>query len=685
MAPHPDPEQLALVRERVRSARTREPEPLAEVDPVAQVVVDVPLAHLDRTFDYAVPASMGDTARPGVRVRVRFAGQQADGWVVDRVGRSQTSRPLARVSRVVSPDPALAPDVLALARAVAARYAGTLVDVLRAAVPPRHARTETAVLAESGAAAAVTMPPDAGPWEAYGADPAALGDPGRRTAWSALPGEDWAVALAHLAAATAGSGRGVVLVVPDARDVRRLDAALRAAVGRGRHVVLTADLAPAARYRAFLRARHGRVRIVVGTRAAAFAPVPDLGLLVLWDDGDDSLVDPRAPYWHAREVLSLRSQQTGCALLVGSYARSVDVARSVRTGWLTSLVARRPVVRRAAPRVRPAGGDASSDAELARDPAARSARLPHTAFEVARAALEHGPVLVQVPRRGYLPALSCSRCRRRARCLACTGPLSLGSGDGPPSCRWCGRIAAGWTCEHCAGHGLRAAATGSRRTAEELGRAFRGVPVVTSGREPGGRGVLDSVPARPALVVATPGAEPVAVGGYAAALFLDGRVLLEREDLRAAEEAARRWFSAAALVRPAGEGGTVVLVAEADLGAVQALVRWDPVGFADRELDDRVSAGLPPAARAAELVGAAEDVAAFLAHCRLPANARVFGPVPWTGSRRTDASEQARALITVPPAAGADLAAELHAATAIRSARKEGGPVTARVDPVPLQ
>jgi primosomal protein N' (replication factor Y) len=691
--PRTPSEQLALLQERVRRARTKAPEGLAELDPVAQVVVDVPLPHLDRTFDYAVPASMADAAQPGVRVRVRFAGRLVDGWVVARARESTSERTLARLQRVVSSDLALTPEILALARAVADRYAGTLPDVLRSAVPPRHAATEAAFLASAPTVLEpVPAPTGDGGWSAYAGGDALLaqlrapaGAPAVRAAWTALPGQNWAGELAHLAATSAAAGRSAVLVAPNARDVHRLDAALTAALGKGRHVVLTADLSPARRYRAFLKGRHGRVPIVVGTRAAVFAPVPDLGLLVLWDDGDDSLAEPRAPYWHAREVLSLRAQHSGAALVIGSVARSVDVARSVRTGWLTDVVAPRAAVRGAAPLVRALGGDAASEVELSRDAAARTARLPHEAFTVARDALTRGPVLVQVPRRGYLPGLACQRCREPARCSYCAGPLQLLDAGAVPVCRWCARAALDWRCPNCAGDRLRASSTGSRRTADELGRAFRGVTVVTSGRDPDGAGVRDTVGPAPALVVATPGAEPVAEGGYAAALLLDGRVLLDRPDVRAGEEAVRRWLSAASLVRPAGEGGVVVLLADAALGPAQAVLRWDPEGYADRELDVRIAAGLPPAARVAELVGAGADVAALLDLTRLPASARVLGPVPLAQRRTGEDPERVRALVTVPPGDGASLAAELRAAAGVRSARKDGGPVTVRIDPAVLE
>ena len=110
--------------------------------PVARVAVDISLAHLDRPFDYLVPASMDETAVPGCRVRVRFAGQLVDGYLLDRAETSEHQGRLARLERVISPEPVLTPEIFDLARAVADRYAGTLADVLRLAIPPRHATAE---------------------------------------------------------------------------------------------------------------------------------------------------------------------------------------------------------------------------------------------------------------------------------------------------------------------------------------------------------------------------------------------------------------------------------------------------------------------------------------------------------------------------------------------------------------
>jgi primosomal protein N' (replication factor Y) len=94
-----------------------------------------------------------------------------------------------------------------------------------------------------------------------------------------------------------------------------------------------------------------------------FAPVADLGLVVLWDEGDDLHSEPRAPYPHARDVLLLRAHRCGAAALFGGYARTAEAAQLIATGWAKPLAADRQSVRASAPVVRTAG----DDAELARD------------------------------------------------------------------------------------------------------------------------------------------------------------------------------------------------------------------------------------------------------------------------------------------------------------------------------
>ncbi len=684
-------EQLELLRSSVRSSargrRPKPPAPLAEVDPVASVVLQVPLAHLDHAFDFAVPEALAERAVPGARCVVRFSGQQVEGFVVARTATSDHPGTLAPLLRVPSGEVVLTPEVLAACRAVADRDAGTLADVLRLAVPARHATTEKKA---SPSAEDPPVRPVPGPWTDYAGGTAFLdrvaagGAP--RAVWTALPdagSEDgWPRAVAVAALTAAAAGRGALVVVPDHRDVERVCRALGAAGGAAAAatvVRLTADLGPATRYAAFLRVARGAARIVVGTRAAAFAPVRDLGLVVCWDDGDDLHAEPRAPYPHSRDVLRLRADLSGAAALLGSPSRSVEAQLLVEQGWARPVEGTRATVREHGPRVLVSGDD-----DL-RDPAARTARIPSIALRTAREALATGPVLVQVPRSGYVPSTACQECRSPARCGTCHGPLQLTGSTAAARCGWCARTAAGWQCPACGSSRMRTVTVGVRRTAEEIGRALAGVPVRTSST---GSGVLARVGPEPAVVLATPGAEPVAQDGYAAAVLLDTWVLLARADLRAGEEALRRWLVAVGLVRPASAGGRVVVVGDASLAPIQALVRSDPAGYAARELAERTGLGLPPAGVLAQVVGHPGGVAAFAAALRLPEGVELLGPAPLETDPRDDrdagteaAGGRQRLLVRAGPEVEPALVRALAQARGVLSAAKEPHPPRVSVRP----
>ncbi|MFJ9364702.1 primosomal protein N' [Nocardia sp. NPDC101769] len=832
--------------------------------PIARVLPLLEPAHLDRDFDYLVPPEMDELAQPGVRVRVRFSGRLVDGYLLERLEKSDHTGKLVRLERVVSGERVLTPEILALVTAVAARYAGTRADVLRLAIPPRHAKVESegveeaekpertskksppaadpvvadgdsahpdvpqvrtaaahpsdagisivpgiaddaaaqpvprgvestgesalaiaeggsdigdaahgggadtapvqvgdvsatdevtpaadrhsvsmpaaadsgAVAAESSTGAAVAQPDlvvGAGDHSTASVAAVPVGESGRqpvtaasstlaaefpawgryvhghsflgalaegrgpRAGWQALPGEDWAGRLAELAAVTVRGGRSAVIMVPDQRDLDRVLGECVALVGESA-VGLAAGLGPSARYRRWLSVLRGQARVVVGTRSAVFSPVKDLGLIAIWDDGDDTFAEPRAPYPHAREVAMLRAHETGAAFVAGGFSRTAEVQAIVESGWAHDLLADRAVVRQAMPRIT-APGD--TDAALERDPIAQAIRIPAVAFTEARKAIKAGgPVLVQVPRRGYIPALACVKCRAPARCRHCNGPLALpdsapasrgalrsgreGVAEAQsPACRWCGITEAAFRCGACGSRALRAVVIGASRTAEELGRAFPGVPV----RGSGGSAILNTVPEGPQVVVSTIGAEPRVPGGYAVAMLLDGWALLGRADLRAAEDALRRWMSAAALVRP---GGRVIVMADAGIPTVQALVRWDPVWHAGFELEQRTEVRFPPAVRFAAIDGTSDSIAELLGEAKLPDGVEVLGPVPLPpGARKPFSSgdspaEVERMILRADRATGSALSRALAAAQAVRSTHRSDAPLRVQIDPIDI-
>ncbi|ROQ41027.1 replication restart DNA helicase PriA [Frondihabitans sp. PhB188] len=651
---------------------------------VARVLVDTPLPQLDRLFDYAIPERLRGTVGPGMRVKVplRSAGRMADAFVIEVAASSEHEGSLSEVDELISEVPVLAPEVWRLARALADRAGGSASDVLRLAVPTRQVRVEKAWLAARAAKADAAARPEAadgdpeadgGPETGSGAraqdqagspvpappllvagyrsaDLAAAVRARARLALDAVPlvvelpasGDAaprwvgrWAVTLAELATVALADGDSAILAVPDYRDQEQLIAALEAVVPPERIVRLDARQSNPDRYRGLLRARGDEALVLVGNRSVLLAPAAHLGLIAVWDDGDPLFSEPLSPYAHARDTALLRYEQQGPALVFAGHARSTDVQRLVEIGWLTEALPDP----RYQPRVIPTTQQGS------REGFAANARIPSTAWTEAKAAVEFGPVLVQVAHPGYAPRLACTECGDTARCLRCSGPLQQKAAGATPACAWCGALAVGWHCTTCENTKMRTVGTGAGRTADELGRAFPGVRVIVSD---GTRQVLE-IDDEPAIVVATRGAEPIAPGGYRAVLLLDGERMLARESLRVAEDCLRWWADATALARHrapiflVGVGGALA----------SALSTWNLARFASSELADRRELRFPPAVRVATVTGQTVTVEEALDDLPEPIRAETLGPVDVEGGT-------VRAIVRFDYAAGHDVASILR-------------------------
>ncbi|WP_170932027.1 primosomal protein N' [Brachybacterium massiliense] len=685
---------------------------VADELPVASVRLVGVLPHLDRPFEYAVtPATAA--AGPGMRVRVRFSGKDTEGIVLGRHDAPTTDRALAPLHRLVSEDVVVPPAMMRVCEEVAERCAGTVGDVLRLALPPRHARAEKADRAaeekEREEARLAEGPAEQGPaeqdsTERVAAEPDALSEPSEteqdpaEAAPTPRPGDRYPGLAALLSRAGSPEGpvpratltldaadtwttvaadaigdlepaQGALVIAPDQRDVARLS---RVLTERGiAHEILAGTEGPEKRYRTFRRILRGATRVVLGNRSAAFAPVRNLALAICWDEADDLLEEPRAPYPHTRTVLQCRSAEERCALLFLSASDSVTLRALSDLGYLARLEPVPAPVTSVRPHI-----VAMDEYLREREGASGRSRIPQEAMRVIRRGLERGPVLVQVPRSGYVPAIACTFCRTRAQCPHCAAPLSLAGRNGPLHCRVCGRREDAYRCPECDRTQVRAMVIGSTRTAEELHRAFPDTALKVAG---GAHGALedDAVPDR-AIIVATPGAEPAPAGRYAACLLLDADALLGRAAFDADVEAVRRWRGAISLVRSADDGGEVLVVGTSTLPAIRDLVAHRSSFFLDRVLEDRHELDLPPFSRVAEITGDREACRTFLETVELPDGTDVFGPVDLEGP---DAAGRARAVVRLEPSRSRELAAALRAGVAARSARKARGALRVRLDP----
>lgn len=604
-------------------------------NPVARVHLEMPQPHMDRVFDYLVPEKLDDAARVGARVIVPVGTAKASGYIVARTSVTHTGGKLRGLHRVVSPLPVLSPSIYAAALQLARRNAGSVGDILRFAIPSRHARTERAYREEFGGFTSCAETPENSletytpPTAVPGAEPASSDtlvsrDARDRAAWLPYLGGEAFVNRVEagespraicvqlpevsrsfdmvLAACRSArlSGRGVLILFPTHAEAAEAAAVCEKHFGTSVQL-MTSHGDPASRYRAFLRVRGGQAPIVIGTRAAVWAPVVALGLVVLYDDAADTYREVRAPYYESRDVLALRASVERAAFLLISPYMSVPSAAMVRSGWAAPVESTPSVARASLPRV-------SSPEQWVHEETLWH-RIPDAAFEMVRERLTAGPVLVVVPHSGYFPVVACSHCRQPASCPDCGGALAVDSPESPARCRICGNHPK-WRCPHCHHTTLSAVRVGSHRTAEEIGKAFPGVGIILSGAQ-SPDGISRSVSTRSRIVVATPGSEPWADAGFAGALVLDSRFLLgngadaETTFLRHATRVVSR-------VVPASSGGHVMFAGGIDPRLLDTVAHWSFSHYASDVLTQREGLHLPPAARWLAVTGAPHDVKTFL-------------------------------------------------------------------------
>jgi primosomal protein N' (replication factor Y) len=558
---------------------------------VAQVLLESPIPRLDRLLDYAIPTELEDQVVVGGRVTVplgKGGSRRLPAFVVSIITASNAGVALAEVHSASGTVPVLTPALWTLVRTVADRNGGSASDVLRVAIPKRTVRTEKG---------RVVTPHSA---------PIVRPGPRRVIALSAgvedTPEGVTRSSLVQVADLVRNATDGVVVVVPDWRDVALLSRALHDVP----HTVFDSSGTPSERYERYLSVLTGECRVVIGTRAAVYAPVRNLELLVVLDESDPLLEEPHTPYVHARDAAVVRHSIEGGTLVFASTTPSVESARFIELGF-----------------VEPSDGQPRrTSVVLANDSPddefSSRARIPGSAWRVVRAALDEGPVLVQVSRPGFSPQVVCTACRTPHRCAGCRSLLS-GNSEGTVLCRVCGAQPLGLKCGHCGAREISWSGVGSVRTADQLGRAFPKVPVVVADGE---HRSLE-IPRRPSLVVATRGAEPIVSGGYAAVLIVDGDKELQRPGLRTSENCLRWWGHAASL---AASSGTLVLANVEGVFATQfASNQWEDI--VATELRERRALGFPPATRAIAVRGTIIDLQAVR---DLPevAGHRIIGPAP---------------------------------------------------------
>lgn len=584
---------------------------------IAKIALHSPLPQLDRLFDYEVPHNLAHQVSVGVRVRVPFGRAKGlvDGFVVELSNSSEFDGKLSQVAEVVSLAPVLDANIYALCRAVADRQASTLSDVLRLAIPDRSVAVEKKWLENSS----------------LGVD-AQKGTALRQTQIVnpvvTEHGPTWVALVVQKAQKALATSASTIIVVPDFRDQSLvLDALLQAGLAE---VVVDFSTAQtkSKRYAAFLACLSNEVSIVIGSRSAIYAPVRNLSQVIIWDDADSSHQEPSSPYIHTREVALLRQQIQRSDVHILGHSRSTEVARLLRIKFFQDVTQQFVM-----PKV------ANSDSEI---------RVDSLAWQTIRSALETGAVLVQVAGKGISSSAYCADCNSRATCRNCNGPIWTDARN-MARCRWCNAGNLDHKCQNCGSARLKQGRAGSSRTAAEFGKAFPGARVIeATGDEP-----LLVAPAK-SLVIATPGAEPLVRGGYAAVIILDANTALSKDTLRATEDAVRNWANAIALLN--SKGRAVVVGLSGPLA--QKFSLWSIAEIANHELDTRAELRFPPAIRLASIGAESELMKQVVPLVSQLPGLEVLGPI---SIRDKGAEVESRILLKYEYSTGAALAETIKA------------------------
>ncbi len=539
----------------------------------AKLVFESPLPALDRLFDYEVPVELVSDIRVGQRVLAPFgrSKQPLSGFVVGLSQTSEYAGQISQIAQIISPVQVLAEKQYSFIRQVADRAAVTFGDVAKSAIPDRMVRVESTWLASKRELSTIQTTKNKGEVKAYLSAPQVqLSDCGH------LPG--WMVDVLKICSAARDNFESVIVAVPDFRDVSRLYEVLSATETAEALINYESGQTKSDRYLSYLRCLEAGRKVVLGSRAAIYAPLANVDHIIVVDDASPSHQDQASPYTSTRDIALLRHEVSKATLHFVSSSRSLAVQRLVEIGYAReadSQSVRKNVVHTEEP--------------------GRQTALP---LKIIRDAVKIGPVLVQVSNLGLSPAAYCKECGERARCKHCSGPLKV-TAQSKLECRFCSGLNTQFLCV-CGSTKLRQGRAGSARTAIELGKAVAGVRVVESTSNH----AIETVPNKPLIVVATPGCEPIAEQGYAAVVIFDADVQLNRESLSAQEQALLTWASAISLADPSA----AICICGVSNGLGQQLRSWKLRELASSQLAEFTSLGFPPSKRLVSIAGTATTV-----------------------------------------------------------------------------
>jgi primosomal protein N' (replication factor Y) (superfamily II helicase) len=592
-----------------------------------EVLFDVPrLGALSYRNDSVSPASFGE------RVAAPFGRREAVGFVV---GESEScSLPegqIKRITRRIDAEPLFDARTVELARWLSGMYFCSPGEALAAMLPSGRREAARDAAMDMGdfeiGAAALSLSSE----QAHALDRITRNKSGTSYLYG-LTGTGKTEVFLQAAEATLAEGRGVIYLVPEIALTGQVVEAAQRRFGSG-CAVLHSRLPGSRRLAEWRRILRGEARVAIGARSAAFAPVRDLGLVVVDEEHEASYKSGSTPRYHARQVAMRRGASEGARVVMGSATPSAEAWKLMEDGAMERL----PLTARLAGGAPPA----VEVVDMRSDPGPISRRL---ADAVREARAEGRQSILFLNRRGFSYFFRCATCGHEIRCRNCSVALTYHKDRNALVCHYCGyRASPPSACPECGSLDVGWAGFGTERIEEEAARLFPDMSIRRLDADSTSRvGELESAieDFREGRADILLGTQMVAKGLNFPRVKVVGVVLadtsLNLPDFRAAERAFSLIVQVAGRTGRFSPDGRVIVQTYRPGSRVIALAAaMDAPGFYAAELEARRELGFPPYARLVRVVfrskvkgraaAAAGDFALMLGPL-LPAGAELLGP-----------------------------------------------------------
>ena len=536
---------LRLKREIYRAERK------ADSHNVAQVWVDSGLSHLDGLYSYRIPNDLLNQIAIGSRLKVPFNSRSCEAIAVGLNTTTENLGGLKVIESLLGEVPVASSQLLTFYSEMAKYWASDPYSLIKSGIPPRVASVERVFVPKK--------------------DPSELNKERKSKCVQSSylmhsPHVSSYVELANLALAQSKNG-SVLLLLPDTKDVSRVQTLLQMEKTNLRIIRLDSSLSRSDRYQNYLDTSVSKHVLVIGTRSALFAPIQNLSSIIVAFEKSEQYYEQKHPYWNVRDSVQLRATIDSCNVFYTGYVPSAEMAYRIENREVKFI------------------GQKQSIKTLAFSQE-KGELLPGRIISEVRKALNQGTVLFLVPRKGYANALLCAKCKNLSLC-DCGARLFLRNQSTDPVCSVCAKEVKDWKCKWCSGTTKWAAARGIERFSEEIGKAFPNTVIQISSAP----NILEEVSAKTKIVIATAGSIPGSMDAYSSVVVLEGQRFLSSASSRYEEMVYESFFEATSRV---SKNGSVLLVLDSFHPVVSAISRWNPSLLIKKILRESVEANLPP-------------------------------------------------------------------------------------------